>query len=190
MIAIIDNYDSFVYNLYQYFGEFTEEIEVFRNDEITVEELKKLKPRGIVLSPGPGRPERAGICIDVINSFKGEVPILGICLGHQAIGCAFGGNIVSCSKIFHGKTSVINVYGSKVFEGIPNKLEVMRYHSLIIDRQELPGELQIIADTDGIVMGVKHRNYDIYGLQFHPESIKTSNGKAIIKNFVRSVCNV
>lgn len=189
MIVLIDNYDSFTYNLYQYIGEFAE-VKIFRNDEITVDELKEIKPDGIVISPGPGRPEDSGVSIDVIKKFGDEIPVLGICLGHQAIGVAFGGNVVRAKEIYHGKSSIIQVRGNDIFEGIGRKVEVMRYHSLIIDRSTLPKELEIIAETveDNIIMGVKHKNKKIYGIQFHPESVFTSKGKRMIRNFVEGIC--
>lgn len=192
MILIIDNYDSFTYNLYQYVGEIYEDILVKRNDEITLEEISTLKIEGIILSPGPGRPENAGICIEVIRKFQGKVPILGICLGHQAIGYAYGGKIARAQNIMHGKTSIIKHDGKHLFNGIKNELEVMRYHSLVVEEENLPRELMITAKStnDKVIMALKHREYDIYGLQFHPESIKTEDGKAIIKNFVRGICNV
>ena len=190
MIALIDNYDSFTFNLYQYLGEFTE-VKIFRNDEITVEELKKLKPDGIVISPGPGRPEDAGISIDVIKNFGDNIPVLGICLGHQAIAAAFGGKVIRANEICHGKSSQIQVKGNDIFEGISRKLDVMRYHSLIVERGTLPKELEIIAETtnDNIIMAIKHKTKKIYGLQFHPESVFTPKGKRMIENFVEGICN-
>ena len=190
MIALIDNYDSFTFNLYQYLGEFTE-VKIFRNDEITVEELKKLKPNGIVISPGPGRPEDAGISIDVIKNFGDNIPVLGICLGHQAIAAAFGGKVIRANEICHGKSSQIQVKGNDIFEGISRKLDVMRYHSLIVERGTLPKELEIIAETtnDNIIMAIKHKTKKIYGLQFHPESVFTPKGKRMIENFVEGICN-
>lgn len=189
MILIIDNYDSFTYNLYQYMGEIYPELKVVRNDKISLSEIEKLNPSGIVLSPGPGRPENAGICVDVIKNFKGRLPILGICLGHQAIGYAFGGNIIGAGVIMHGKTSGIKHNGEGVFKGIKNPLTVMRYHSLVIDKKSFPdNELEICAETkDEVIMAVKHKKYDIYGLQFHPESIMTDEGKCILKNFI-NIC--
>lgn len=190
MIVLIDNYDSFTYNLYQYLGEFVE-VKIFRNDEITVDELKALKPDGIVISPGPGRPEDAGISIEVIKNFGDDIPVLGICLGHQAIAAAFGGKVIRASQIFHGKSSEIQVKGNDIFEGISRKLEVMRYHSLVVDRSSLPKELEIIADTvnDNVIMAIKHKTKKIYGLQFHPESVFTPKGKRMIQNFVEGICN-
>ena len=191
MILIIDNYDSFTYNLYQYVGELYGDILVVRNDEITLEEIRNLKPEGIILSPGPGRPEAAGICVELVKEIGKEVPVLGICLGHQAIGYAFGGNIVRAPEIKHGKVSVITNDGSGLFQGLKDCLKVMRYHSLIVDKNTLPGELRVNAETeDGIIMAMKHRDYSIMGLQFHPESILTEQGKLMIKNFLEGICGV
>lgn len=189
MIILIDNYDSFTYNLYQYIGEFAEVL-VFRNDEITVEDIRKMKPDGIVISPGPGRPEDSGISIDVIKSFGEDIPVLGICLGHQAIAVAFGGKVVLAGEIFHGKSSTIQVKGNDIFEGIGRKVEVMRYHSLIVERISMPKELEITAETvdNHIIMGIKHRTKKIYGMQFHPESVFTIKGKRMIRNFVEGIC--
>jgi anthranilate synthase component 2 len=192
LILIIDNYDSFTYNLYQYVGEIYEDILVKRNDEITLDEIDNLKPQGIILSPGPGVPEKAGICVDVIKTFERKVPILGICLGHQAIGYAYGGNVVRAKNIMHGKTSHIKHYGEGLFKGVKKPLEVMRYHSLVVEKETFPKELVITAESldDGVVMALKHRKYDVYGLQFHPESIKTEDGKIMIKNFLEGICHV
>ena len=191
MILIIDNYDSFTYNLYQYVGEVYEHVKVLRNDEFKIEELKKLPLKGSIISPGPGRPENAGLSIEVIKYFENIVPILGICLGHQAIGCAYGGKVISAPEIKHGKTSIITHNGEGIFKGIKVNLQIMRYHSLIVERDTLPEELEITAETkDGLIMGVKHRNFNVYGLQFHPESIFTEEGKIIIKNFVEVICHV
>ncbi|SMC25065.1 anthranilate synthase component 2 [Clostridium acidisoli DSM 12555] len=192
MILLIDNYDSFTYNLYQYVGEIYEDILVKRNDEITLEEIKNLKPEGIIISPGPGIPEKAGICIEVIKKFAGSVPILGICLGHQAIGYAYGANVVRAKKIMHGKTSRIKHDEIGIFKGIKSPLEVMRYHSLILDTKNFPNELSITAKSqdDDVIMAVKHKIYEVYGLQFHPESIKTEFGRTMIRNFVEGICNV
>jgi len=190
MIVLIDNYDSFTYNLYQYLGEFTE-VKIFRNDEVTIEELRQLKPKGIVISPGPGRPEDAGISIQIIRNFGDDIPVLGICLGHQAIAAAFGGKVLGAKEIFHGKSSNIQVRGDDIFEGISRKLEVMRYHSLVVDRGTLPKELEVIAETteDNVIMAIRHKTKKIYGLQFHPESVFTPKGKRMIKNFVEGICN-
>ncbi len=189
MIILIDNYDSFTYNLYQYISEFAEVL-VFRNDEITVEDIRKMKPDGIVISPGPGRPEDSGISIDVIKSFGEDIPVLGICLGHQAIAVAFGGKVVLAGEIFHGKSSTIQVKGNDIFEGIGRKVEVMRYHSLIVERISMPKELEITAETvdNHTIMGIKHKVKKIYGMQFHPESVFTIKGKRMIRNFVEGIC--
>lgn len=190
MILIIDNYDSFTYNLYQYVGELHEKVKVLRNDEFTIEGLKKLPLKGIVISPGPGSPENAGLCIKVIKAFEGILPIMGICLGHQAIGYAYGGKIIRAPEIKHGKTSIIKHNGQGPFNGLEDNLKIMRYHSLIIERNTLPEILSITAETeDGLIMGIKHKKFQVYGLQFHPESIFTQGGKAIIKNFVEVICN-
>lgn len=191
MIVIIDNYDSFTFNLYQYIGEIYDNVKVIRNDEIDIETLKNLQPQGIILSPGPGIPENAGICIDVIRKLGSSIPILGICLGHQAICSAYGGKVVRAESIKHGKTSHITAKENKLFKGIERLIRVMRYHSLIIDRTTLPEDIKIIAESidDKVIMGVKHRKYEVYGLQFHPESILTEQGKIIIKNFVEGICN-
>lgn len=193
MILIIDNYDSFTYNLYQYIGEIYTDIKVVRNDEIQVEDIGNINNLdGIILSPGPGTPEKAGICVDVVKKYGDKIPILGICLGHQAIGYAFGGDIVRAEQIKHGKTSDIKHNGEGLFKNIKKPLEVMRYHSLIVDKNKLPEELEITAESldDNVIMGLKHKKYEIYGLQFHPESIITEEGKKMIKNFVEGICNV
>ncbi|SDG53178.1 anthranilate synthase component 2 [Thermoanaerobacter thermohydrosulfuricus] len=185
MILIIDNYDSFTYNLYQYVGEMSKEIFVIRNDEVSVKDIEKLNPEKIILSPGPGRPENAGICVDVIKILEDKIPILGICLGHQAIGYAYGAKIVKADKIMHGKTSLVFHKGEEIFKDIKNPIEAMRYHSLVIDRQTLPRDLEITAYTEeGVIMGVRHKMYPVYGLQFHPESILTEQGKEILRNFL------
>lgn len=189
MILLIDNYDSFTYNLYQYIGEFAE-VKVVRNDEITINEIIELNPKGIVISPGPGTPDDAGISIDVVQKLGARYPILGICLGHQSIAQAYGGKIIRADEIYHGKTSKISVKGKLIFEGIPRKMDVMRYHSLIVDNMSLPECLDVIGSTvdHNIIMAVKHKEHDVYGLQFHPESIYTPKGKHIISNFVINIC--
>ena len=191
MIVLIDNYDSFTFNLYQYLSEFSEVI-VCRNNEITIEELMNLKPKGIVVSPGPGRPENAGISVDVIKELGNKIPILGVCLGHQAIGLAFGGNIKEAKNIMHGNKSNIRVKKDILFSGIKRKFEVMRYHSLIIEKETLPKEIEVIASSldDEEIMAIKHKEFNIYGLQFHPESIYTEEGKTIVRNFVMEVCKI
>lgn len=190
MIALIDNYDSFTFNLYQYLGEFTE-VRVFRNDEITIDELRKLNPSGIVISPGSGIPENAGISIEVIRNFGDDIPVLGICLGHQSIAVAFGGKVIKANEVYHGKVSEISVKGNDIFEGISRKIEVMRYHSLVVEGKSLPKELEIIASTtkDNVIMALRHKEKKIYGIQFHPESVFTPKGKRIIRNFVEGICN-
>lgn len=191
MILIIDNYDSFTYNLYQYVGELYKDVKVLRNDQFTIEGLKKLPLEGIIISPGPGRPENAGLSVEVIKAFEGVIPIMGICLGHQAIGYAYGGKVIKAPEIMHGKTSIINHNEKGLFSGLKNNLKIMRYHSLIVEKSSLPKNLEITAQTkDGLIMAIKHKDFQIYGLQFHPESIFSEGGKEIIKNFVEVICNV
>jgi len=185
MLLMIDNYDSFTYNLVQYFGELGEEVIVFRNDEITIKEMDQLKPEMIVISPGPCSPKEAGISVDVIRHFAGKIPILGVCLGHQSIGYAFGGEIVKAKCLMHGKTSLIFHDGKTIFSHIENPFEATRYHSLAIKRESLTNEFIISAWTiDGEIMGIRHKKYIIEGIQFHPESILTREGKKILKNFI------
>lgn len=185
MILLIDNYDSFTYNLYQYIGVFREDVTVVRNDRITVEEIRKMNPERIVLSPGPKTPSEAGICIDVVREFYDRLPILGICLGHQCIGQAFGGKIVPAKQIMHGKQSLIRHSGTGIFSGLKSPLKAARYHSLAVDRETLPDCLEIQAEAeDGEIMALRHREYPVVGLQFHPESIYTEHGKRIIDNFL------
>lgn len=191
MILMIDNYDSFTYNLYQYVGEIYKDIRVVRNDKLTIQDIKNMDLEGIIISPGPGTPDDAGISVEVIKSFAGIVPILGICLGHQSIAKAFGGEVVGADKIMHGKTSIIKHNGEELFYGVKNPFKVMRYHSLIADKEKLPGSLKVTAETeDGVIMGIKHVKYKVYGLQFHPESYFTDSGRDIIKNFLGGICNV
>ncbi|MUK87936.1 aminodeoxychorismate/anthranilate synthase component II [Ornithinibacillus sp. L9] len=189
MILLIDNYDSFTYNLYQYLGELGAEITVKRNDDITVEEIKRMSPHAIVLSPGPGHPLDAGICVEVIQSFYQVTPILGICLGHQAIGAAFEAPIQQAKKIKHGKASQIKHNGEGLFEYMPVPLVVMRYHSLTIDKHHVPPPFEVTAISmdDGEVMAIQHRTYPLFGLQFHPESIGTPTGKMMLKNFLQCI---
>jgi len=189
MILLIDNFDSFTYNLYQYLGELGETVEVCRNNQITVAEIEKLNPKGIILSPGPGRPEDAGICIPLIKALYDKVPILGICLGHQAIGAAFGSVISKAQHIKHGKTSFITHDGNGLFAYLTSPLEVMRYHSLVIEKNSLSEKLVRVAYSmeDNEVMAVKHQDYPVYGLQFHPESIGTPAGKQILQNFLHEI---
>lgn len=189
MILLIDNYDSFSYNLYQLIGEINPDIMVVRNDKITLEEISDLNPECIILSPGPGKPENAGICIDVVKTFYDKIPILGVCLGHQAICEAFGGKISHASRLMHGKSSKISLNYDYLFKGLPSEISVGRYHSLSLVRDTLPDCLDIIskAKDDGEVMAVKHESYSVYGLQFHPESILTLDGLTIIRNFLEKV---
>ncbi|AFK87018.1 MULTISPECIES: anthranilate synthase component II [Thermoanaerobacterium] len=191
MLLLVDNYDSFTYNLYQFIGEIYSDILVARNDKIGLNDIALMNPKGIIISPGPGRPENAGISVDIVDEFEGKIPILGICLGHQAIGYAYGAKIIRATTIMHGKTSSVNHVGEGVFEGIKNPIKAMRYHSLVIDKDSLPESLEIIAETDdGTIMAIKHKCHHVYGLQFHPESILTDDGKNILKNFVEGICNV
>ncbi|MGB4660466.1 MAG: aminodeoxychorismate/anthranilate synthase component II [Mobilitalea sp.] len=187
MILMIDNYDSFTYNLVQLVGGIGGDIKVIRNDEMTVEKIRELAPTHIIISPGPGYPKDAGVCEEIIEQMKGEIPILGVCLGHQAICETFGAKITLAKRLMHGKQSTIYIAnGSPIFKGLAPIIQAARYHSLIAEKDTLPDELLVIAeDEDGEVMAVKHRNYDIYGLQFHPESILTPQGEEIMKNFLR-----
>jgi len=185
MLLVIDNYDSFTYNLVQYLGEMGEEIEVFRNDKISVPEIEKLAPEALLISPGPGTPKDAGISLDVLHHFAGKIPVLGVCLGHQCIGEAFGGKIVLAPRLMHGKTSLIHHNNKNIFHEIPNPFEATRYHSLIIDNDSLPECLEVTAWTDEKeIMGVQHKSYLVTGVQFHPESILTSEGKRLLRNFL------
>ncbi len=185
MILLIDNYDSFTYNLYQFIGIFTDDIKVVRNDALTVPQIDEMGPERIVLSPGPKSPSEAGICVDTVRYFYDRIPILGICLGHQCIGEALGGNVSYAKQLFHGKQSVISHSGTGIFEGVPSPLTVARYHSLAVQREGLPECLEILAETDdGEIMAMRHREYPVFGLQFHPESIGTEHGKKILENFL------
>ncbi len=185
MILVIDNYDSFTYNLVQYLGELGQEPQVWRNDKITLEEIEELAPERIVISPGPCTPNEAGISIDVVNHFSGKLPILGVCLGHQSIGQAFGGLVVRAERLMHGKTSMIEHDGLSIYGGVPSPFEATRYHSLIVERSTLPDCLEISAETrEGEIMGLRHKEYPVEGVQFHPESILTSEGKNILSNFL------
>ena len=187
MLVMIDNYDSFTYNLVQYLGELGEEVRTFRNDEISLNEIEAMRPDRIMLSPGPCTPNEAGISLSVIEHFKGQVPLLGVCLGHQAIGQAFGGRVVHAKNIMHGKTSSINHADTGVFEDIPNPFTVTRYHSLVIEKETLPSCLEVTAwSGNGEIMGVRHRAFAIEGVQFHPESIHTEHGHALLKNFLET----
>ena len=192
MLLMIDNYDSFTYNLVQYFGELGEDVRVYRNDEITLEQIEALAPDHLVISPGPCTPNEAGVSVAAIRHFAGRIPILGVCLGHQSIGQAFGGRIVHASAIMHGKTSMIHHRDQGVFRGLPNPLEATRYHSLVIDRATLPDCLEITAWTEvegqmDEIMGVRHRELAVEGVQFHPESILTEHGHDMLRNFLREV---
>ena len=185
MILLIDNYDSFTYNLYQYLCELGAEVEVVRNDKITLKEIEQKQPEKIVVSPGPRRPEDAGISYDVIKHFWESIPILGVCLGHQCVGYSYGGSIVGAGEIMHGKTSLISHDGKGVFNGLPNPFEAIRYHSLAVYKDDLPEELEVTAWTDnGLIMGVRHVNFPVEGIQFHPESIMTGVGKDLLNNFI------
>jgi anthranilate synthase/aminodeoxychorismate synthase-like glutamine amidotransferase len=186
MLLMIDNYDSFTYNLVQYFGELGEELKVFRNDKITLDEIAGLQPEGIVISPGPCTPKEAGISVDTIRRFAGKIPILGVCLGHQSIGEAFGGDVVRAAKLMHGKTSMVHHDGRTIFKDIENPFEATRYHSLIVKRETLPDCLEVSAWTElGEIMALRHKDYFVEGVQFHPESILTRPGKDILRNFLR-----
>lgn len=186
MLLMIDNYDSFVYNLVQYLGELGQELRVHRNDRITVAEAKKLKPDRIVISPGPCTPREAGVSKEIISTFAEKVPILGVCLGHQCVGEVFGGEVVRAERLMHGKTSMIRHNGKELFEGLPDPFEATRYHSLIVKRDSLPDCLEITAETEeGEIMGLRHRKHPVWGVQFHPESILTREGMRLLKNFLR-----
>jgi len=185
MLLMIDNYDSFTYNLVQYFGELGEEIMVFRNDKITVPEIERLNPEKIVISPGPGVPDNAGVSMEVIRGFAGRIPILGVCLGHQAIGKVFGGKVIRASRLMHGKTSQIYHDGKTIYQNLPNPFEATRYHSLLVEWESLPDCLELSAWTEEKeIMGIRHKQYLIEGIQFHPESILTREGKRLLKNFL------
>lgn len=186
MLLMVDNYDSFTYNLVQYLGELGEDIRVFRNDKITIPEIEKLNPARIVISPGPCTPKEAGISVKVIKHFTGKIPILGVCLGHQSIGAAFGGDIINAPRLMHGKTSMIHHDGKTIFKNLPNPFEATRYHSLIIKQQTLPDCLEITAWTErDEIMGVRHKEFVVEGVQFHPESILTKIGKDLLRNFLK-----
>lgn len=186
MLLMIDNYDSFTYNLVQYFGELGEDVRTFRNDEITLEQIAEMKPERICISPGPCTPAEAGVSIPVLQAFSGKVPILGVCLGHQAIGAAFGGKVIRAQQVMHGKTSPIEHTDSGVFKDIPSPYTVIRYHSLAIERESLPDCLEVTAWTaDGEIMGVRHKDFNVQGVQFHPESILTEHGHQLLRNFLR-----
>ncbi|MEA2063321.1 MAG: aminodeoxychorismate/anthranilate synthase component II [Gemmatimonadota bacterium] len=188
MILVIDNYDSFTYNLVQYLGELGAELEVYRNDKITVDGVEQLRPQAVVISPGPGTPDDAGISLELIRHLGEKLPILGVCLGHQSIGQAYGGRVVSAPTLMHGKTSRIKHDGKSVFTGLENPFEATRYHSLTVERESLPGCLTVTAETgDGVIMGLRHETHPVEGVQFHPESILTFEGKKLLKNFLVSI---
>jgi len=185
MILMLDNYDSFTYNLVQYFGELGADMRVVLNDEMTVDQIAALKPQKIVVSPGPCAPAQAGVSLEVIKAFAGKLPILGVCLGHQAIGEAFGGNVVHAKELMHGKTSPVTHTGAGVFKGLPSPFIATRYHSLAVEREKLPDCLEVTAWTaDGEIMGMRHKKLDVEGVQFHPESILTEHGHTMLKNFL------
>jgi anthranilate synthase component 2 len=185
MFLLIDNYDSFTYNLFHFLGELGAEVEVRRNDAVTVDEALALEPQGIVISPGPCDPDRAGICLDLVRAATGRVPLLGVCLGHQAIGQAYGGTVVRARTCMHGKLSAVRHTGAGIFAGLPSPFEATRYHSLIVARESLPGCLEITAETDdGVIMGMQHRDLPVFGVQFHPESIASEHGHALLANFL------
>ncbi len=187
MLLMIDNYDSFTYNLVQYFGELGEEVRTLRNDEITLQEIADMQPERICISPGPKSPEDAGVSVAVLSHFAGKIPMLGVCLGHQSIATAFGGKVIRAKQVMHGKTSLIHHTGVGVFHGLPSPFSVIRYHSLAIERSSLPDCLEITAWTDdGEIMGVRHKEFDIQGVQFHPESILSEHGHALLKNFIQA----
>ncbi|WNS42171.1 aminodeoxychorismate/anthranilate synthase component II [Paenibacillus sp. MMS20-IR301] len=186
MILVIDNYDSFTYNLVQYLGELGEEVKVARNDEISIQEIEALAPDHILISPGPCTPNEAGISLELLQHFKGVIPIFGVCLGHQAIGQAFGGNVIRAERLMHGKTSPIHHNGTSVFEGLESPFTATRYHSLIVERESLPDCLEITAETaEGEIMALRHKEYPIEGVQFHPESIITDHGHTMLRNFLK-----
>ena len=191
MIFVLDNYDSFTYNLVQYIGELGHEVVVRRNDQVSIGEIEALQPERIVISPGPCTPQEAGISIDLIQHFAGRIPLLGVCLGHQAMGAAFGGNVVRASNLMHGKTSAIKHDGRTIFRGIPSPMTATRYHSLVVEEKSLPEDLEISAicyDRDGsrVIMGLRHRKYAMEGVQFHPESVLTQHGKQLVRNFLQT----
>jgi para-aminobenzoate synthetase component II len=186
MVLVIDNYDSFTYNLVQYLGELGTDLQVHRNDQITIQQIRDLNPERILVSPGPCSPKESGLSNDIIRTFGTHVPVFGVCLGHQCIGHTFGASVVVNYRMMHGKTSLIRHNGQDLFEGMPNPFPATRYHSLVIQRDTIPDSLEITAETDeGEIMGVRHKNYPIWGVQFHPESILTENGRTIVKNFLR-----
>ncbi|MGB5217599.1 MAG: aminodeoxychorismate/anthranilate synthase component II [Smithella sp.] len=189
MILMIDNYDSFTFNIVQYLGQMGEEVKVYRNDKINIQEIKALNPSAIFLSPGPCTPAEAGITVDVVREFYKDVPMMGICLGHQSIGYAFGAKVIRAERIMHGKVSPVKHDGKTIFAGLPNPFPAGRYHSLIVERETMPSFLEISAETDeGEIMGLRHKEYPVEGIQFHPESVLTPQGKRIIRNFLKYTC--
>ena len=187
MILMIDNYDSFTYNIVQYMGELGADIQVERNDQISIEEIESLNPKKIVISPGPCTPDKAGISIEVIRNFAGKIPLLGVCLGHQSVGAAFGGEVVKAGKLMHGKTSEVRHDGKTLFKGLPNPFTATRYHSLVLNRKTLPNCFEITAESDdNEIMGIRHKELSVEGVQFHPESILTTHGKDLLKNFIEN----
>ena len=187
MILMIDNYDSFTYNIVQYMGELGADIQVERNDQISIEEIESLNPKKIVISPGPCTPDKAGISIEAIRNFAGKIPLLGVCLGHQSVGAAFGGEVVKAGKLMHGKTSEVRHDGKTLFKGLPNPFTATRYHSLVLNRKTLPDCFEITAESDdNEIMGIRHKELPVEGVQFHPESILTINGKDLLKNFIEN----
>lgn len=186
MLLMIDNYDSFTYNLVQYFGELGEDVQVYRNDKITIEEIEALQPQRLVISPGPCTPKEAGVSVDAIRHFAGRLPLLGVCLGHQSLAVAFGGEVIRAERLMHGKTSMIHHDGQTMFRDLPNPFEATRYHSLIVNRSTLPACFAISAETaEGEIMGMRHRTLGVEGVQFHPESILTTSGKDLLRNFLK-----
>ncbi|MGH7164211.1 MAG: anthranilate synthase component II [Nitrospiraceae bacterium] len=186
MLLMIDNYDSFTYNLVQYFGELGEDVRVYRNDKITIEEIEALHPQRLVLSPGPRTPKEAGISVEAIRHFAGRLPVLGVCLGHQSLAVAFGGEVIRADRLMHGKTSMIHHDGKTIFRDLPNPFEATRYHSLLVNRATLPDCLEVSAETtEGEIMGLRHRTLGVEGVQFHPESILTAAGKDLLRNFLK-----
>lgn len=189
MLILLDNYDSFTYNLYQYLSELGEQVEVYRNDKLTVAEVEALQPSAIVISPGPCTPDEAGISMELIQYMAGKVPVLGVCLGHQSLGQVFGGKVVRAGRLMHGKTSPIHHDGQGLFEGVPNPFEAVRYHSLLVEKESLPDCLEITAESDqGEIMGLRHKEFVVEGIQFHPESILTMVGKDLLRNFLKMQC--
>lgn len=186
MLLMIDNYDSFTYNLVQYFGELGEDVQVYRNDKISLSEIEALKPRRLVISPGPCTPKEAGISVEAIRRFGGKLPLLGVCLGHQSLAVAFGGEVIRAQRLMHGKTSMVRHDGRTIFRNLPNPFEATRYHSLIVNRKTLPDCFQVSAETaEGEIMGMRHKTLNIEGVQFHPESILTTAGKELLRNFLK-----